>query len=195
MITLLILLRLGPGYPILGARISHYIHKEKGPSATLHNNTNHILLPSLSIANRGRVAFSLTIATRERGQQTCYIDSAFGIRPTSRKLNNIIFNYSPSNRFRKSPSPIHAPDVEDSKSRWPPRSSRRQDRSIPIRRRPHFATSHQHYASAPPFAGGGLRLSPQPGEQTLHAVQPTGRTLLRPNLMQQNNLNLHQKTP
>jgi hypothetical protein len=165
MITLLILLRLGPGYPILGARISHYIHKEKGPSATLHNNTNHILLPSLSIANRGRVAFSLTIATRERGQQTCYIDSAFGIRPTSRKLNNIIFNYSPSNRFRKSPSPIHAPDVEDSKSRWPPRSSRRQDRSIPIRRRPHFATSHQHYASAPPFAGGVSGYHPNRGSK------------------------------
>jgi hypothetical protein len=35
----------------------------------------------------------------------------------------------------KTPSPIHIPDVEDSKSRWLPRSNRRQDCSIPIRRR------------------------------------------------------------
>jgi hypothetical protein len=33
------------------------------------------------------------------------------------------------------PSPIHVPDVDDIKSRWPPRSSRRWDRSIPIHRR------------------------------------------------------------
>jgi hypothetical protein len=57
----------------------------------------------------------------------------------------------------------------------------------------HFVTSHQHSASTPPFAGGGLRLSPQPGEQTLRALQATARTPLWPNPTQQNNLNLHQK--
>jgi hypothetical protein len=93
------------------------------------------LLPSLFIASQGRVVFSLSTATQERGQYTRYIGSAFGIRPTSQKLNNIIFNSSPSKRFRRSPSPIHVPDDEDNKSRWPPRSTRRRVRSIPIRRR------------------------------------------------------------
>jgi hypothetical protein len=57
----------------------------------------------------------------------------------------------------------------------------------------HFVTSHQHSASTPPFVGGGLRLSPQPGEQTLRALQVAARTPLWPNPTQQNNLNLHQK--
>jgi hypothetical protein len=52
---------------------------------------------------------SLTTATQERGQHTRYIGSAFGIRPTSRKLNNIIFNSSPSKRFRKPPLPNTRP--------------------------------------------------------------------------------------
>jgi hypothetical protein len=112
-----------------------YIHTVKGRRPHCTNNANHILLSSLSIASRGRAAFSLTTATRERGQPTCYIGSAFRIRSASQKLNNIIFNSSPSNRFCRSPSPIHVPDVEDSKYRWPPRSSRRRDHSIPICRR------------------------------------------------------------
>jgi hypothetical protein len=100
-----------------------YIHTAKGRQPHCTNNTNHILLPSLSIASRGRAAFSLTTTTRERGQQTCNIGSAFEIRPPSQKLNNNIFNSSPSKRFRRSPSPIHVPNVKDSKSHWPPRSS------------------------------------------------------------------------
>jgi hypothetical protein len=93
------------------------------------------LLPFLFIASRGRATFSLTTAIQERGQHKRYIGSAFGIRPASRKLNNIILNSSPSNRLRRSPSPIHVPDDEDNKSSWPSRSSRRRVRSIPIRRR------------------------------------------------------------
>jgi hypothetical protein len=112
-----------------------YIHTAKGRRPHRTNNTDHILLPSLSIVSQGRPAFSLTTTTRERGQQTCYIGSAFEIRPASQKLNIIILNSSPSKRFRRSPSPIHVPDVDDNKSRWPPRSSRRRDRSIPICRR------------------------------------------------------------
>jgi hypothetical protein len=112
-----------------------YIHTAKGRRPHCTNNTNRILLPSLSIASRGRAAFLLTTATRERVQQTCYIGSVFGIRPASRKLNNIIFNSLPSKRFHRFPSPIEVLDVEDNKSRWPPRSSRRRDHSIPIRRR------------------------------------------------------------
>jgi hypothetical protein len=112
-----------------------YIHTTKGCRPHCKNNTNHILLPSFSIVSRGRAAFSLTTATRERGQQTRYIGSAFRIRPASQKLNIIIFNSSPLKRFRRSPFPIHVPDVDDNKSRWPPRSSRRRDHSIPIRRR------------------------------------------------------------
>jgi hypothetical protein len=80
-----------------------YIHTTNARRPHCINNTNHVLLPSLSIASQGRAAFSLAIATRERGQQTCYIGSAFGIRPASRKLNNIIFNSSPSKRFRRPP--------------------------------------------------------------------------------------------
>jgi hypothetical protein len=145
--------------------IAGYIHKVQGPAATSHNNTNHILLPTLSIAKRGRATFSLTIATRERGQQKCYIGSAFGIRSASQKLNNIILNSSPSNRFRKTPSPIHArlrmsrtvdrvdyPDlVEDLIAPYPS-----GDVS-------HFVTSHQCSVSTPLFAYAGLRPLPWPG--------------------------------
>jgi hypothetical protein len=52
-----------------------------------------------------------------------YIGSFFGIRPASRKLKSINLNSSPSKRFRRSPSPIHDPDIDASKSRWPPWSN------------------------------------------------------------------------
>jgi hypothetical protein len=38
-------------------------------------------------------------------------------------------------KFYRSPSPMHVPNIEDNKSHWAPRSTRRRDRSIPIRRR------------------------------------------------------------
>jgi hypothetical protein len=143
----------------------------------------------------GRAAFSLTTATRERGQQTCYVVLAFRIRHASQKLNNIIFNSLPSKRFCRSPPQymsrtsgienlvVHPDLVED---RVVPSPS--VDTS-------HFATSHQHCASTPPFVGGALRPSPQPGKQTLRALQAVARTPPRPHPTQQNNLNLHQKTP
>jgi hypothetical protein len=112
---------------------SHTQQKATGHFAQI--NTHRILLPSLFIASRERAAFSLTTAIQERGKHRRYIGSAFGIRPTSRKLNSINLNSSPSNRLRRSPSPMHVPVDEDNKSRWPSRSSRGRVRSIPIRQR------------------------------------------------------------
>jgi hypothetical protein len=72
------------------------------------------------------------------GNTHYYIGSSFRIRPAFQKLNSINLNSSPSKRSRRSPSPIHDPDVDASKSRWAPISSlgpiQRHDLSMPIRR-------------------------------------------------------------
>jgi hypothetical protein len=115
------------------------VQQEKGSTTPSHISTHHDIYPRSSIAKRGRAAFSLNITTEQRGQQKCHIGSSFGIRPASQNLNNIILNTSPSNRSRKSPSPMHVPDVDEISSRRAPRSNCR-----PPRRRvfSHFVTTH-----------------------------------------------------
>jgi hypothetical protein len=63
--------------------VTCYIHTARGHQPYRTNKYKRIL-PSLFIVSRGREAFSLTTARQERGHQTYYIGSAFGIMPASR---------------------------------------------------------------------------------------------------------------
>jgi hypothetical protein len=60
-----------------------YIHTARGHQPYRTNKYNRIF-SSLFIASRGRASFSLTTARQERGHQTYYIGSAFGIMSASR---------------------------------------------------------------------------------------------------------------
>jgi hypothetical protein len=78
-----------------------------------------------------------------------YIGSSFEIRSASRKLKSINLNSSTSKRFRRSPSPIHDPDIDASKSTV----ARSEDATSPC---PfddafeHLAKAHRRFSSAPP---------------------------------------------
>ena len=59
-----------------------------------------------------------SVFTQHRNRTTnCHIGSSFGIRPASRKLNNINLNSSPSNRSCRSPSSMHDTDDDESSTR------------------------------------------------------------------------------
>jgi hypothetical protein len=101
--------------------------------------TQYLPLTSMAIAvllRRGEGSVFTQYRNRTARATYYHIGSSFGIRPASRKLNNINLNSSPSKRSHMSPSPMHDPDVDASSSRRVPRSSRdplrRWDLSIPI---------------------------------------------------------------
>jgi hypothetical protein len=87
-----------------------------------------------------------------------YIGSSFEIRSASRKLKSINLNSSTSKRFRRSPSPIHDPDIDASKSTV----ARSEDATSPCPLDDafeHLAKAHRRFSSAPPsfFAPAGHR--------------------------------------
>jgi hypothetical protein len=83
-----------------------------------HNKIAHIHVPIAILWRRGRgQRFSLLSPKKGGGNTHWYIGSCFGIKPASRKLNNINLNSSPSKRSRRSPSLKHDPATGASKSR------------------------------------------------------------------------------
>jgi hypothetical protein len=82
--------------------------------------THHKYDHRSSFAKRGGQRFHSSSLKNGDGNTRYYIGSSFGIRPASRKLNNINLNSSPSKRSHRSPSPMHVLDVDASSSRRAP---------------------------------------------------------------------------
>jgi hypothetical protein len=115
-------------------------HHISSPRYTIHigKSFKYKCPHSRPLEKGARAAFSLKFTKERQCQHTFYIGSYFGIRPASRKLNNISLNSSPSKRARRSPSSKHDPSVGASMIRRVPSSNcvplQRRDLSIPIRR-------------------------------------------------------------